>query len=300
MGLTKRLHLKARETLLTHGIIDKGVLIKTEAGTLHVAVGERLLFTRNHSLTGFRNGDFATVISISEDTNTLQVQLDRGGLVSFKPKEYKHMTYGYAATVHKLQGHTAEDCTVLIDGDGWDRHKLLVAATRHKSNLDINAAREDFVDLAHLKSSVSRHGLNDILTDFPVAFAARRGFNLDDSASMAARIIQKGKAKIFNAVGYLFNHQSAAEQGQSAYDLSLSELAARRKDAVIVAEFSDNRVELATLLNEMNLVEGTEQEAMQRSVYALQLRNGELATNIKANLKQYAIALRGKSGYVCI
>lgn len=286
-----KLNLKARETLLTHGMIDKGVLIKTETGTLNVSVGERLLFTRNHSLTGFRNGDFATVISISEDTNTLQVQLDRGELVSFKPDEYKYMTYGYAATVHKLQGHTSKDCTVLIDGDGWDRHKFLVAATRHKSNLDIHAAREDFVDLAHLKSSVSRHGLNDILSDFPVAFAARRGFSLDDSASMATRILQKGKSRIFNAVGYLFNYQAAVEQGQSAYELSLSEIEARRKDAVIVAEFSDNRVELATLLNKMKLVEGIEQEAMQRSVYALQLRNGELAANIKANLKQYAIAL---------
>ncbi|HHX8430849.1 TPA: AAA family ATPase [Legionella pneumophila] len=285
------LNVMARETLLTHGRINTGVLLSSETGSIPVAVGERLLFTRNDSRTGIRNGDFATVLSLSEDAKSIQVQLDKGEIVSFNTKDYKHFTYGYAATVHKLQGHTTKDCNVLVDGEGWDRHKFLVAATRHKTSLNIHAAKENFIDLSHLKASVSRHGLNDILTDFPVAFAQRRGFNLEASASMATQIIQKGKAKIFDAVGYLFNHQAAVEQGESAYDLSLREIESRRKHAVIVAEFCDNRVELATLLNQMNTMDGVGKPALQHCVYALQLRNGEIATTIKANPNQYSIAL---------
>lgn len=228
------LNLMAREQLIVQGVLTMGSPLVCESGTINVAVGERLVFTKNDSRTGVRNGDFATVLSLSEDAKTLQVQLDKGEIVSFNTKDYKHFNYGYAATVHKLQGHTTKDCNVLVDGEGWDRHKFLVAATRHKERLNIHAAKEHFVDLAHLKSSVSRHGLNDILTDFPVAFAARRGFDLNTSATMATQILQKGKAKLFDAVGYLFNFQAAVEQGNSAYDLSTSDIEARRKDAVVV------------------------------------------------------------------
>ncbi|MBA2649169.1 MAG: AAA family ATPase [Legionella sp.] len=283
-----KLNLMARETLLSHGKLHRGVLLNAN---MEVSVGERLLFTRNDNKIGVRNGDFATVVSITKDAKRLEVQLDNGVRVAFSPEQYKYFVYGYAATVHKLQGHTTRDCNVLVDGEGWDRHKFLVAATRHKANLNIHAACDSFVDLAHLKSSVSRHGLNDILTDFPVAFAQRRGFTLETSASIAAQIIQKSKAKIFDAVGYLFNHQGMIEQGQSAYDLSVLEIEHRRKNAVIVAEFSDNRAQMASLLNQMKCLEGEDAKAIQDAVYALQLRNGQIASLLKANPELYTIAL---------
>ncbi len=210
------LNALARDKLLVSGVIGAGVSIAVEKGSIVVSSGERLLFTKNDGHVGVKNGDFATVLSVSPDAKTLQVQLDSGKVVAFDLANYKHIAYGYAATVHKLQGHTTKDCNVLVDGAGWDRHKFLVAATRHKSSLNIHAAKENFVDLAHLKASVSRHGLNDILTDFPVAFGERRGFDVKATAAMATSRIQKGKARVYDAVGYLFNYQAAMEQGQSA------------------------------------------------------------------------------------
>lgn len=286
-----KLNLMAREVLLSNGLLNKGKIFKALDGNLSIAIGERLICTRNDKDTGFKNGDFATVVSLSEDLKTITVQLDNGKTVSFQPEKYNHIKYGYAATVHKLQGHTVKECTVVIDGQGWDRHKFLVAATRHKLNLNIYAAKEHYIDLEHLKESVSRYGLNDILTDFPVAFAERRGFDLNHSASMATRIIQKGKAKIFDAVGYLFNYQKAIEQAQSSYDLSLKDIEARRKKAVLVAEFCDNRVELATLIKQLTTVEDIEKEVIQKSVYNLQVRNGEIASLINSDIQQYTIAL---------
>ncbi|MBA2649657.1 MAG: AAA family ATPase [Legionella sp.] len=286
-----KLNVMARGRLCDEGILGSGVLVAAKAGGIHVAVGERLLFTRNAQGVGVRNGDFATVLHVSDDAKTVQVQCDTGAVVSINTDSYRHFTYGYAATVHKLQGHTTQECSVLVDGEGWDRHMFLVAATRHKSHLHIHAAHEHFVDLAHLKESVSRHGLNDILADFPVSFAQRRGFNLEHSASRATKLLQKGKARIFDAVSYLFNYQAAVEQGQSAYELSQAQIKARRHDAVLIAEFSDNRVELAVLLNHMEGIEGAEKEALQRTTYALQLRNGAIAARIMENPQHYAMAL---------
>ena len=285
------LNTMARAKLVEQGVIEQGALISTETGTLSISVGERLLLTKNDHKTGVRNGDFATVLSLSDEAQTLTVQLDGGTRVEINYEEYRHFTYGYAATVHKLQGHTTKECHVLVDSEGWDRHKFLVAATRHKTRLNIHASQEQFVDKSHLKSCVSRHGLNDILTDFPVAFAARRGFDLETSATMASRIIQKSKAKLFDAVGYLFNYQTSIEQEQSAYTLSMNDIEARRKEAVIVAEFCDNRQELAAHLNQMKTLDEARKEALQHSIYALQQRNGEIAARIKSNPSHYAIAL---------
>ncbi|HAU0369103.1 TPA: AAA family ATPase [Legionella pneumophila] len=281
----------ARAHLVTQGVINQGDWVTTETGTLSIAVGERLLFTKNDSRRGVRNGDFATVLAHSKEQNTLSVQLDGGAVIDVNYKDYQQFTYGYAATVHKLQGHTAKECHVLIDGDGWDRHKFLVAATRHKSALTIHAAEEHFVDLTHLKESVSRHGLNDILTDFPVAFAERRGFDVKTSATTASRMIQNSKTKIFDAVSYLFNYQTAIEQGQSAYELSKKELEVRRNDAVIVAEFCDNRQEMAVKLNQLDALNDLEKETLHQSIYKIQQRNGEIAAVIKQNPDHYTRAL---------
>lgn len=285
------LNLLARETCLTQGLIEEGVLVTTDKGSKHIGVGERLVFTKNDSKTGLCNGDFGTVRSVSKDGKKLEVALDKGAVISFSPEQYTHFTYGYAATVHKTQGQTVKDCFALIDGEGWDRHKFLVAATRHQLSLNIHASNEHFVDLAHLKSSVSRHGLNDILTDFPVAFAARRGFDLRVSASLASSVIQKTKAKVFDALAYLFTHQEAIEQGQSAYDLSHAEIKARRTDAILVAEFCDNRAEMASIFNAMSPLEDEEKQALQQRLTALQCRNGVLAALIKANPAQFSLAL---------
>lgn len=292
------LNILARQKLVDKGVLEQGYLIETERGNIQIAANERLLFKKNDSGIGVRNGDFATVLSFSEDLKTMQVELDNGKIVELMPSSYKYFDYGYAATVHKLQGHTTRDCHVLIDGEGWDRHKFLVAASRHKQNLMIHAATENFATMDDLKTAVSRHGLNDILADFPVAFAERRGFSQKTSSTMATGLIQKTKTRIYDAVGFLFNYQEAIEQGQSAYELAASEMDSRRKNAVIVAEFCDNRMEVATLLDQIKNLEETAKPPIQELVYALQVRNGEIAAIIKSQPEQYTKALeRNRLGH---
>ena len=283
------LNLMARHALESSSAIESGVAVSTDFGQLNIAVGERLLFTKNDYTTQVKNGDFATVLELNE--KTMRVQLDSGKTVDVHLEKFKQFKYGYAATVHKLQGYTGKHINALIDGEGWDRHKFLVAATRHKLSLNIHASNDTFASLAHVKDSVSRHGLNDILYDFPVAYAARRGFDVNDSAIKASGLIQKSKAKLVDAVGFLFNYQSAIEQGESGFTLEQDVISKRRQDAVLVAEFSDNRIELAMKLLSLNGPSDTEKPIIQREIYALQLRNGEIATSIKANPSQFTIAV---------
>jgi Ti-type conjugative transfer relaxase TraA len=283
------LNLMARHTLNTSGALESGVAVSTDFGQINIAVGERLLFTKNDYTTQVKNGDFATVLALNE--KTMRVQLDSGKTVDVSLEKFKQFKYGYAATVHKLQGYTGKHINVLIDGEGWDRHKFLVAATRHKVSLTIHASNDTFASLTQVKDSVSRHGLNDILYDFPVAYAERRGFDVNDSAIKACGLIQKSKAKLVDAVGFLFNYQSAIEQGESGFAIEQDVIAKRRQDAVLVAEFSDNRVELAMKLELLNSHPDTEKPIIQREIYALQLRNGEIATQIKANPAQFTVAV---------
>ncbi len=283
------LNIMARDALLSSGLIDAGIRVSSEKGDIQIAAGERLLFTKNDYKTGVKNGDFATVLSL--DTHLMTVQLDSGNTVNIPLNQFKQFKYGYAATVHKLQGYTGKHMNVLIDGQGWDRHKFLVACTRHKLSLNVHASNASFASMAHLKESVSRHGLNDILYDFPVAYAQRRGFDVDDMAVKATGFIQKAKARVIDAVGFLFNVQTAIEQGESAYTLGEEVIQKRRKDAVMVAEFSDNRVDVAVKLDLLKTLEGVEKDIGMREVYALQLRNGLIASTIKANPDQYTIAV---------
>lgn len=283
------LNLIARKKLIESGFMDEGDAFLTASGSLNIAVGERLLLTKNDYKLDVKNGDFATVLNIAD--GMMKIRLDSGKMVDFNLQNYNHLQYGYAATVHKLQGYTGNDVQLLIDGDGWDRHKFLVGATRHKDSLTIHASKETFKDMGQLKESVSRHGLNDILMDFPVSYSKRRGFDGSLPEKEATRFIQKSKKLVFDALGYLFNYQSAIEQGASAFDLKIEEIEARRKEAVIVAEFSDNRAELGAKLEALADLSEAEKGLVQDEIYALQLRNAEIATRIKSNEALYANAL---------
>jgi hypothetical protein len=58
-------------------------------------------------------------------------------------KFYKHLDYGYAATVHKAQGTTVDRSYVLATTH-FDRHTAYVSLSRHRDNATVFYARDDF------------------------------------------------------------------------------------------------------------------------------------------------------------
>lgn len=133
------LNQQARDVLQAKNLIgQENIDFRGLDKKLAISTGERLLFRQNDKAIGVRNGDLAIVRAVSHEQ--LQVELDSGEWLTI-PKSYQAMDYGYALTVHKSQGMTAEHAHVLIDSKYWDKHLSFVAMTRHKQRLQVQSTK---------------------------------------------------------------------------------------------------------------------------------------------------------------
>ena len=124
------------------GELGKNHSITTETGKKPFAIHERIRFLRNERDLGVKNGSLGIIEGIEH--GVLSVKLD--GLstrVQVDTKFYKHLDYGYAATVHKAQGTTVDRSYVLATSH-FDRHTAYVALSRHRDNATLFYARDDF------------------------------------------------------------------------------------------------------------------------------------------------------------
>jgi len=170
---------KARAVLKDKQLLDKDEFIyKGYEQKLTISAGERLLFRQNDATLGVRNGDIGTVKAVSK--TQFKVQLDSGETRGI-PRTYQAIDYGYALTVHKSQGMTAEHARVLIDSKYWDRNLSYVAMTRHKQSLKIYGDKINHPTLSSLETTLSRRTHKSNVMDWPVDFAVRHGFEPDKS-----------------------------------------------------------------------------------------------------------------------
>jgi ATP-dependent exoDNAse (exonuclease V) alpha subunit len=78
------------------------------------SVGDRIQFTAPSRDLKIANRDLGTVESIGRD-GTMQLRLDDGRGVEFKPQNHPHLDHGYAVTSYSSQGQTAERVLVHVD-----------------------------------------------------------------------------------------------------------------------------------------------------------------------------------------
>ncbi|MGJ8534136.1 MAG: AAA family ATPase [Alphaproteobacteria bacterium] len=109
-------------------------LFKTNHGPRAFAAGDRIIFTKNDTSLGVKNGTLGTVEKFDE--YSLTVLLDGNGQgrtrnLTFSPKQYASIDHGYATTIHKSQGATVDHTFVLSSGK-MDRHLTYVAMSRHR------------------------------------------------------------------------------------------------------------------------------------------------------------------------
>ena len=151
------------------------------------AVGDRVLFRRNdsRSIQGedgrsvpVYNGTLGTVVGSPDSTeaDTLAVRLDSGVRVSFDPRDYADLDFGYAVSLHKAQGVTVDRAYVLLD-DRVDANGFVVAATRQRLDLQIHVPRDRVRDLGQLEASLSRWAENDLVRDFGPAPGSGEGLD---------------------------------------------------------------------------------------------------------------------------
>jgi hypothetical protein len=82
-----------------------------------LAVGDRVLFTRNDRRLEIANGSRGTVCSVDRERRAVEVELDHGRRLTLPTRylEAGHVSHAYTLTGHKTQGLTVERAFVLAD-----------------------------------------------------------------------------------------------------------------------------------------------------------------------------------------
>lgn len=177
----RKLNQLARAKRVLAGEIDNGVLVRKEDDELWLSTNDRILFLKNHSTLGVKNGQFGTVKEIDLDkegiTKRISIELDNQQNVTFDPQKYQHFTYGYSATIHKTQGVTIDHSFVFFNGKHWNKNLIYVAGSRHRKSMDLFVNQEVFSNFDTLSKGLDRPGMKDNVLDYPLNFAKRRGID---------------------------------------------------------------------------------------------------------------------------
>ena len=142
-------------------------------GMLEFVLNDRVLFLQNDNSLKIKNGTLGTLIDLKETSFTVKLDDDR--IVTFDPKQYNHLTHGYATTIHKAQGATVDRCYVLAT-KRFDRFLTNVSMDRHREAVNLYYSHEDFQNYEALSQHLSQ-GKDKIMA---VEFAESRGFNYPD------------------------------------------------------------------------------------------------------------------------
>ena len=165
MNQLAREYLKQDKKLSNEIIIDQA-----ERGEIRLAQGERILFLRNESSLTVKNGQLGTITHLQG--TVMRIQMDRGDILAFDARDYHDFTYGYAATIHKLQGVTVDQSFVLATPH-FDRFITNVALDRHRYGVEVYYGEDDFKSHENFRRSLSR-GESKVLA---VEFAQARGLD---------------------------------------------------------------------------------------------------------------------------
>ena len=194
---TNAINQAIREQLKQNGMIGKEDLIKLNGQNF--AIGDRIVFLKN-SKTDLRVIDVDGAIqpekSIKNGTRgTIQVVDNQGNIkvqladncytiisaINNSPKvaigqhqpepireyNYTHIAHGYAVTTHKSQGQTV-DFTIVAASKHMDAKGLYVAMTRHRDDVQLFYAKEDFPTFKSLTSQLSRFEHKDLVKDYTI------------------------------------------------------------------------------------------------------------------------------------
>jgi conjugative relaxase-like TrwC/TraI family protein len=176
-----RLNELARQRRAHAGELDlaRGIAV----GNRHFAVGDLVLFERNDRRMGVANGQRGIVRAVDKTRGGLTVQIDTEAIVDVEPDYLAqgHVSWGYAATVHKNQGATC-DHAYLLASDRTYRELGYVALSRGRQsnriwtvtdrepaptdNVAHGAEREPNSDpLADLRQAMRRSAAHQLATD---------------------------------------------------------------------------------------------------------------------------------------
>ena len=169
------LNKEARKVYEAEGKLGVSSPVKTEAGVKEFARGDRMYFLQNDTRLKVKNGSLGTIEKIqirNDDSHRITVKLDSdkadpatARTVTFDTRDYEKFTHGYASTIHRSQGTTAQRSHVLASRY-MDRHAAYVAMTRHVEQANLYYSREEFADFDRLAKTLSRDRRKDTTLDY--------------------------------------------------------------------------------------------------------------------------------------
>ena len=142
----------------------------SEEGTRSFAKGDQILFLKNDRGLGVQNGSVGTITAIDRHkiTATLHnTKSDTGDMktVSFATTLYNAIDYGWAATIHKNQGFTADRAFYLASPHD-SRNLAYVAMTRHRESVQVYGSKEEFGNAQGLVKSLSQSREKLLASDY--------------------------------------------------------------------------------------------------------------------------------------
>ena len=128
------------ETVRAFGTVTRRARIpgqgeRTLEGAIELGCGDRIMLTRPHRALGLSRSAFGTVEAVR--LREIDVRIDgTKDAVTIDLEQFRHLDYGYAATVHKSQGMTA-DSVFVLPHKRMHRHAVYVAMSRHRNTLAV-------------------------------------------------------------------------------------------------------------------------------------------------------------------
>ncbi len=122
------------------------------------------------------NPDGSIQVQVSENlytsitclsTSTPKVAIGQPTPESAREYAYTNIDHGYAVTTHKAQGQTVDHVFVAASKN-MDAKGLYVAMTRHRENVELFYAKEDFSTFKALTSQLSRFEHKDLVKDYTI------------------------------------------------------------------------------------------------------------------------------------
>lgn len=138
-----------REKLQEKGVIGKDVCqVDNGQRQVSLAVGDRVMFTRNDYKQDVRNGQRGIVFELDE--KRAGIRLDDGTEKKIDLEKYSHVDYGWAMTTHKAQGATVDRAYLYGHSKEW-------MASQQSTYVQISRARDEtLIYVASGERSVER------------------------------------------------------------------------------------------------------------------------------------------------
>ncbi|KWV49110.1 Dtr system oriT relaxase [Rhizobium altiplani] len=185
----------ARAKLVERGLVADGFAFRTEDGHRNFAAGDQIVFLKNESSLGIKNGMLAKVLEAAPGRIVAEVgEGEHRSQVTVEQRFYANLDHGYATTIHKSQGATVDRVKVLASLS-LDRHLTYVAMTRHREDLGLYYGRRSFAKVGGLIPILSRRQAKETTLDYAsgrfyaqaLRFAEARGLHLINVARTVVR-----------------------------------------------------------------------------------------------------------------